>query len=164
MNTNDDMIATAARISREAHEGQTDKAGAPYWTHPARVADNVVALYPDAPAEAVAAAFLHDVIEDTGEPDAILTTGWTADALRGEGLPQTVVQAVLAVTRLKGDQAPAGYDYYAGIVAAGQIALMVKHADITDNLNPERLAQLDPAKADQLRQKYAKALGALGLA
>ena len=43
------------------------------------------------------------------------------------------------------------------------IALMVKHADISDNLDESRLALLDPSLAPRLREKYAKALVALGL-
>jgi len=46
---------------------------------------------------------------------------------------------------------------------AGELALMVKYADITDNLDEDRLAKLDPELADKLREKYAHALAALGL-
>ena len=145
------IIATAERIARAAHEGQEDKAGAPYWTHPARVARRVRELYPDAPAKAVVAAWLHDVIEDTE---------WTAVGLREAGLSRKAVDAVVAVTQV----APVPGDaYYAGIVAAGELALMVKHADITDNLDEDRLAKLDPELADKLRAKYAHALTKLGL-
>ena len=35
------MIEIAAQLSKQWHEGQVDKAGKPYWTHPARVAKNV---------------------------------------------------------------------------------------------------------------------------
>jgi len=163
MDSSEHLIDIAKRIAIEAHKGQVDKARQPYWTHPERVAANVRGLYPEAPDEALAAAWLHDVIEDTGDRDQILTTGWTADALRSEGMPEDVVQAVLAVTRLEGAQAPGGYDYYDGILAAGDLALMVKHADITDNLDEDRLALLDDYKASGFRVKYGAALKRLGL-
>lgn len=51
--------ATAAR----AHEGQRRRSGAPYITHPLIVAGIVVDS--DASAEAVCAALLHDVVDDT---------------------------------------------------------------------------------------------------
>jgi (p)ppGpp synthase/HD superfamily hydrolase len=163
MESTEHLVGMATRIALEAHSGQEDKAHRPYWTHPERVVANVRRLYPEAPDAAVAAAWLHDVIEDTGDPDDILNTGWTADRLRAEGMSESVVQAVLAVTRLKGAQAPAGYDYYDGILAASDLALMVKHADITDNLDEDRLARLEDAKAAELRVKYADALERLGL-
>lgn len=145
------MIAQARTLAIAAHEGQFDKAGAPYWTHPERVAMWVRESYPDAPDEAVAVAWLHDVIEDTH---------WTADGLGDAGFSDAVVDAVVALTRT--DHVP-NDAYYAGIQNAGGSALMVKHADITDNLDEERLAVLDPELAARLRTKYAKALTALGL-
>jgi (p)ppGpp synthase/HD superfamily hydrolase len=59
------LIMAAAELARSAHEGQTRKYnGTPYVRHPARVAART-ALFPGATEEMVAAAFLHDVIEDT---------------------------------------------------------------------------------------------------
>lgn len=145
------MIADARTLAIAAHESQFDKAGAPYWTHPERVARRVPDLYPYAPDEAVAVAWLHDVVEDTD---------WTADGLRGVGFSNEVVDAVVLLTRT--DDVP-NDAYYAAIRSAGGHALMVKHADITDNLDEERLAVLDPELAARLRTKYAKAHVALGL-
>lgn len=55
----------AAALARDAHQGQTRKYnGTPYVRHPARVAARV-ALMPGSTEEMVAAAFLHDVVEDT---------------------------------------------------------------------------------------------------
>lgn len=53
----------AAAFARQAHEGQTRKfTGAPYYTHVERVAA-LVASRTDRP-ELIAAAYLHDTIED----------------------------------------------------------------------------------------------------
>lgn len=43
-------------------------------------------------------------------------------------------------------------------VAANQLALTVKRADIGDNLSPTRMARLDAATQDRLKIKYARAL------
>jgi len=147
-----DVVERARTLAIAAHEGQFDKADQPYWTHPERVARRVRELYPDAPDESVAAAWLHDVVEDTC---------WTASGLREVGFPDEVVDAVVLLTRT--DDVP-NDAYYAAIRSAGSFALMVKHADITDNLDEDRLAVLDPELAGRLRAKYAKALIALGLA
>jgi (p)ppGpp synthase/HD superfamily hydrolase len=63
--TEQNLILRAAQFAREAHGTQTRKYnGRPYVEHPARVASRV-ALYPEATEAMVAAAFLHDVLEDT---------------------------------------------------------------------------------------------------
>ncbi len=86
----------------------------------------------------------------------VLEIGVTA-----HGTPESVVRTVLIVTKLKGKQAPEGHD---GTLAAGDPALKVKHADVTDDLDEDRLALLDPAATATLRRKYANALERLGLA
>lgn len=59
------VILRAAAYAARAHLGQTRKDGTtPYIIHPARVAGRV-AIHPIATEEMVAAAFLHDVVEDT---------------------------------------------------------------------------------------------------
>jgi len=58
------MIFKAAQFAAHAHAGQTRKfTGRPYIEHPMRVAGRVTML-PCATEEMVAAAWLHDVIED----------------------------------------------------------------------------------------------------
>ena len=147
----DSLAGRARSLAIAAHRGQADKAGVEYWRHPARVAGHVRALYPDAPEEAVAVAWLHDVIEDTP---------WTAAALESAGFPGVVVEAVVALTRVAD---VSGDAYYGRIRDLGGWALMVKHADIADNTDEARLALLDPAKAAELRGKYAHARELLGL-
>jgi len=59
------IILKAAMLGRRAHEGQLRKyTGRPYIEHPARVAGRA-AILPGATEIMVAAAFLHDVLEDT---------------------------------------------------------------------------------------------------
>jgi (p)ppGpp synthase/HD superfamily hydrolase len=56
------FVGIAEDIARRAHAGQVDKAGLDYITHPARVAAGV--RLHGGKNEAVAAAWLHDVLED----------------------------------------------------------------------------------------------------
>lgn len=58
-----DQIAAAEQVASGAHAGQTDKAGRPYLDHPRRVAARVQTTTGDP--DAVAAGWLHDVVEDT---------------------------------------------------------------------------------------------------
>ena len=59
----DDLIRRAYDTAAVAHEGQSRKSGEPYITHPLAVA-HVLASY-GLDAETVAAALLHDTVEDT---------------------------------------------------------------------------------------------------
>ena len=60
-----DLILKAARYAAKSHEGQTRKDGVtPYIVHPGRVAA-AATLHPLGTPEMVAAAWLHDTLEDT---------------------------------------------------------------------------------------------------
>jgi GTP pyrophosphokinase len=56
-------VMAAYRLSAAAHEGQTRKSGEPYITHPVTVACILAELHLDP--QALMAALLHDVVEDT---------------------------------------------------------------------------------------------------
>lgn len=131
----------AADFAERAHVGQIDKSGAPYIEHPTRVAAKLAAPV------AKAVALLHDVLEDTDVTEA---------ELRQE-FGDEVTDAVVALTRVAGEPPES---YYARIRANG-LALQAKLADIHDNLDPARLAKLDPSTAGRLMAKYGKALIAL---
>lgn len=61
-----DMVAHAALFAEKAHVGQVRKyTGEPYINHPNAVA-GIVSLAHEASPQMVAAAYLHDVIEDCG--------------------------------------------------------------------------------------------------
>jgi (p)ppGpp synthase/HD superfamily hydrolase len=141
---NASVIHTARSIATVAHTGQVDKTGHPYIEHPTRVAERVVALFPDAPPEVVAAALLHDVIEDTLVTETDLIAA---------GIPASVVEAVEAVTKREGEPV----ERYFARVRTNPWAVMVKTADIADNTDPARVAQLDPETRDRLHTKYTRA-------
>lgn len=129
-------LERAIEIAANAHSGQTDKGGQPYVLHPIRVMLSVTSL------NERMAAILHDVVEDTE---------WTLEALLAEGFPGEVVAAVEALTKHPGE---------ARIDAAGRarrnpIARAVKIADVTDNMNIDRIATLtekDHARLSEYKQ------------
>ncbi len=137
------VSATAYNIALQAHSGQHDKVGAPYITHPVRVAALLAQRgWPD---EVVAAGYLHDVVEDTD---------WSATSLREAGIPAETVRLVVAMTRLAGQDPD---EYYSGLVAAGTAAVAIKEADIDDNTDPARTSLLEPEVRERLSRKYDKA-------
>jgi GTP pyrophosphokinase len=56
-------VLEAYEFGADAHEGQTRKSGEPYITHPVAVAQELAEMHLDW--EAICAAILHDVVEDT---------------------------------------------------------------------------------------------------
>jgi (p)ppGpp synthase/HD superfamily hydrolase len=140
--------AEVEAVARAAHEGQTDKAGRPYTEHLAAVAAGVRARGGDE--EQIAAAWLHDAVED----DA-LTRQWLAAA----ALTPRTKAIVDALTKRAGEEPAA----YARRILAVPGALLVKEADLAHNADPERLALLDEPTRKRLTEKYARMRALLGL-
>ncbi|WP_432076078.1 HD domain-containing protein [Streptomyces wuyuanensis] len=135
-------------IAREAHAHQTDKAGRPYAEHIRAVADGVRER--GGTDEQIAAAWLHDAIEDD-----VLSREWLAAA----ELPQQVKDLVEAMTRRPGEDP----ESYARRILATPGARLVKEADLAHNADPERLAALDEPTRTRLSAKYATMRRLLGL-
>ncbi|MDR1734666.1 MAG: hypothetical protein LBR73_07300 [Oscillospiraceae bacterium] len=130
-------LQKAEALMRRAHEGQTDKAGQPYYLHPLAVAALVDGE------EAKAVALLHDVSEDCGISAAMLKT---------EGFHAAIVETVQVLERRPGDN----YWDYLRRIADYPLAVQVKLADLAHNSDRSRLP--DPTPADEARYaKYAKA-------
>ena len=83
-----ELLERAINIAVEAHHGQRDRNGQPYIMHPIRVMGRVLTT----PEKIV--AILHDVVEDTE---------WTLDALRKDGFPADVLDALDCVTKREGE-------------------------------------------------------------
>ena len=133
------LVELAKAIAVRAHEGQVDKLGAAYIGHPARVAGHARAL--GGSPEAIAAAWLHDVIEDYEV---------SAEDLRNSGIPETVIEAVQLLSKRPGQS----LEEYCAAVRGNALALLVKQADLADNTDPERTSQLDPVTRQWLAEKY----------
>ena len=122
------------------HSSRADKSGHPYIGHPGRVAQRVAEV--GGPAEAIAAAWLHDVVEDT----------WVSlPCLAEAGFPTAVVTAVDAVSKRTGETS----EEYAQRIVPDALAVLVKRADLADNASPARLGELDPETRARLAAKYA---------
>ncbi|MEU2059321.1 HD domain-containing protein [Streptomyces sp. NPDC013455] len=141
-------LAEVEALARAAHEGRTDKAGRPYAEHLAAVADGVRARGGDA--EQIAAAWLHDALED-----AALSEEWLAAA----ALSERTKAVVRALTKRPGEPPEA----YARRILATPGARLVKEADLAHNADPARLAALDGPTRDRLTEKYARMRALLGL-
>ena len=118
-------LSTAIAIAAKAHEGQVDKGGRPYILHPLRV---MLAVQGE---HAQMAAVLHDVIEDTD-----VTVKDLADA----GIPEPVIAAVIALTRLPGMSRMDA----ARMAATDPIAMRVKIQDLRDNMDLRRIPRPGP--------------------
>lgn len=140
MKTLDDVDQLAA----EAHSGQTDKIGVPYIEHVRGVAAGLVSFGPDLQM----AGLLHDVIEDTE---------WTAERLLAAGVPQRVINTVVAVT----NGLPMSYEQRILHIASRPEATLVKIADNAHNCRPDRTARLAPEQRERLSKKYAAARAVL---
>ncbi|MGW4166281.1 HD domain-containing protein [Streptomyces chartreusis] len=141
-------LADVEAAARAAHASQTDKAGRPYAEHLSAVAEGVRARGGDE--ELIAAAWLHDAVED----DA-LSERWLEEA----ALSRRTKDVVRAVTKRAGEPPEA----YAARILATPGALLVKEADLAHNADPARLAVLDEATRKRLTEKYARMRALLGL-
>ncbi|MTH70129.1 HD domain-containing protein [Agromyces bracchium] len=139
-------MALAKGIAFAAHRGQLDKSGTPYIDHPGRIAER---FDPVTDPIAAAAAWLHDVLEDTP---------LTSRELFEAGVLIEIVGVVELLTR-RPEVAP---DEYYARIRRHPVALRVKLADIDDNTAPWRLRRLEFAKQQRLAEKYRHARRALG--
>lgn len=135
-------LEQAISFAAQVHEGQVDKAGAPYILHPLRL----MLRLGDLAAQRV--AVLHDVVEDGGV---------YLDVLRRKGLPEEEVQAVAALSR---DKAMETYSAFIERVSANPLARRVKMADLADNMDMSRLPVIGPEDEERL-ERYREARGRL---
>ena len=134
-------LERAVEIATKAHEGQTDRGGAPYIRHCLRVMERM-------PTEEMKiAAVLHDVVEDTAV---------TLEDLRREGFSEAVVKAVDALTRREGED----YPIFIMRTACNHIGLNVKLADLLENCDLSRIPDPGPEDFERLK-KYQDAIRAI---
>ena len=138
------LTETAMKIAFDAHKDQKDKAGLPYFHHPMHIAEK----FEDE--KTVAAALLHDVIEDTD---------MTFEDLKKQNIPDDIIDALKLLTHIK----TIPYDNYIKAIKFNDIARRVKIEDLKHNLDTTRLKTTNPNyMADEKIQKriakYKKAL------
>ena len=138
----------AVAIAARAHGMQRDKGGILQLAHGVEVAS---ALGDDPTDDELAAAVLHDVLEDTP---------WTRELLLDAGVPRLVVEAVEHVTRIEHPVKERYFDFVERTAEApgeaGRVARKVKVADLTVNMGP-RLRHL-PGGQSMKRKRYLPAL------
>ena len=133
-------IEAAKALATKAHEGQTDKAGLPYITHPERVASRLTTP------EAKVVGWLHDTVEDTN-----ISVLEIAERFGSE-----TAAAVDAISRREGE----AWSDYIDRVAINPVARQVKISDLIDNSNLSRIPHV--TMKDVKRQaRYNKALNKL---
>ena len=113
------MDFNAHELAQDYHEGQTYGKHDYYAYHLVGVA-HMVKDFSDDP-DAVTAAILHDILEDTD---------CTASVLAYNGIPTRVIEAVVLLTKTKGYDK----DEYLDRIARNPLAKAVKMADSTFNL------------------------------
>lgn len=133
-------LEKAILIAGQAHQGQKDKAGAPYILHPLRMM-----LQMETETEQIVAV-LHDVVEDTA---------WTLEGLRREGFSEEVIAAVDCLTRRTDES----YEAFIERARGNPIARQVKLADLADNMDMRRIGVLtdkDTARFKRYHQAWVR--------
>jgi (p)ppGpp synthase/HD superfamily hydrolase len=158
-----DSAEAARTLSARVHATQVDRAGQPYATHPARVAQRAAELADlhqlsaDERATLISAAYLHDVVEDSGEnghPDVTTTD------LSDLGFTAACVEIVRLVT--KTGHGTTDDSYYEAIVE-NTLARLTKIADISDNSNISRQQLLAALGRPVKQEKYLHAIALMAL-
>jgi (p)ppGpp synthase/HD superfamily hydrolase len=124
------LVSRAYRLARAAHAGQRRRHGTPYIEHPVEVAWTAHELFGVAGGEVLAAALLHDVLEDTDVTDL------------GEFPPRTV-EIVRLLTEPCPDMTGAERREHYREIWADRDATVLKASDRLSNL-ADALLQHDP--------------------
>ncbi len=130
------LFEKAIMIATKAHEGQKDKAGAPYLLHILRVMMSVERM------DEKIVALLHDVVEDSEV---------SVEELAYERFPKKILKAVELLTKTEKKT----YEDYIQEIKNNDLARAVKLADLKDNMNITRLKKV--TESDKLRIKKYKA-------
>ena len=135
------MLEKAIQIAIEAHQGQTDRAGASYILHLIRV------MNAGQTKNEKICGILHDLVEDTP---------WTFEALRKEGFSEEVISALVCVTKQPNEP----YTHFIERIKKNSLATKVKLNDLRDNMDITRLTFITEEDTQRLN-KYLKAYHSL---
>jgi (p)ppGpp synthase/HD superfamily hydrolase len=137
-------LEEAILFATRAHEGQKDYQGLPYILHPLRVMNRVRRAGGDETAMIV--ALLHDVLEDT-------------DVSRGSiraAFGDVVADSVVALTRHRSVNYT-DYIFMVGNNRNREITVLVKLADLSENLARGKETPLPKEKQIELNKRYKAA-------
>ena len=140
-------LKPAFEIAVQVHGSQRDKAGLPYLGHLFRVMEQM-----ETDEERVV-AILHDVLEDGPGGIERISTQCRISSVYGDD----VLEAIFSLTRDPGEP----YSDYIRRLSTNPLAVKVKFADLTDNMNPQRLRKLPRDEANRLFDKYTNAYNLL---
>ncbi|RMF14843.1 MAG: bifunctional (p)ppGpp synthetase/guanosine-3',5'-bis(diphosphate) 3'-pyrophosphohydrolase [Gammaproteobacteria bacterium] len=142
------LVKRAYYYAEQAHEGQYRKSGEPYVQHPLAVANLLAELGLDH--ETLAAAMLHDVIEDTGIPKSAIVRQF------GETVAH-LVDGVSKLTKVEDrTRAERQADNYFKMIRATSTDLRVIVVKLADRLHNMRT--LDAMKKSKQREKAEETL------
>lgn len=137
----DNLLELAVFVSKNAHEGQYDKGGKPYFSHP----DAVAKALDDTEQKII--AYLHDVCEDTS---------LTLKDLASFGFTSHILYSLSLLTKEK--HTP--YMDYVKKIKTNRSSTEVKKSDLRHNMDLSRIPE--PSEKDFVRlEKYKKALAFL---
>lgn len=111
-------VEKAIALALKHHRGQRDKVGQPYVMHLVRVAGRFMTE------EAQCVAILHDMLEDTKYPEAVLYADFG----------DKIGDAVVALSRFEDET----YMQYIRRCKQNKLAKQVKLADLRDNMRRDR--------------------------
>ncbi|MGB5325934.1 MAG: RelA/SpoT family protein [Pseudomonadales bacterium] len=155
-----EMVRHAYFYAAEAHEGQKRRSGEPYVTHPLAVADILADMHMDH--QSLAAAMLHDVIEDTGVDKAAL------DDLFGPAVAE-LVDGVSKLTQFEfhdhAEKQAENFQKMAMAMARDLRVILVKLADRLHNMRTLDVLSLDKRRriAKETLEIYAPIANRLGM-
>ncbi len=118
-----ELLSKAFLFAFKAHEGQEREPGIPYVSHPIRVA--LHALKIGLSINAVIAAVLHDVVEDTDTPIVVISNLFGKD----------VAEIVAALTKPERETPRRNQIYLDQLLNGPESACRIKLLDIHDNLS-----------------------------
>ena len=148
------LIRKAHAFAAKAHAGVFRRwSGEPYVEHCERVAGSLIAL--GAPTEVVAAAYLHDVIEDCPVSEAELAAEF------GPKVAALVVEVTNPkIAKEPGNRAMRKAAVIQHLAASSAEGASIKLADMLDNSS--NVAEHDPEFAKRYLAEMAKKLAVLG--
>ena len=136
-----EMVGNACRFAADAHSGQFRRTGHSYVTHPLAVADILASMRMDA--KSIAAAVLHDVLEDTGVAKESLVRAFGHDVAE-------IVDGVSKLATIFKSRAEAQAENFQKMAMATARDLRVILVKLADRLHNMRTIGVMPAEKRRL--------------